>query len=174
MPSNTPLTDAINALTRYANETTGQSDTTLSDAVGTLVAGYGGGGGSGEDYIQFKTTPSETALTVEYNAGSFTLGAAYAVFVHSTNSGNDPSHATIVDGGRYHLPYTEMGSSGKDFGRITTRKAGSGTDYWNNPYITVTQSGSTLTITGNNSQGWWMGGVEYSFYIQNFNDWASR
>ena len=42
MPSNTPLTDAINALTRYANETTGQSDTTLSDAVGTLVAGYGG------------------------------------------------------------------------------------------------------------------------------------
>lgn len=45
MPSNTPLTDAINALTRYANETTGASDTNLSDAVGTLVAGYGGGGG---------------------------------------------------------------------------------------------------------------------------------
>lgn len=44
--STTPLTDAINALTRYANETTGASDTTLSDAVGTLVAGYGGGGGS--------------------------------------------------------------------------------------------------------------------------------
>lgn len=44
MPSNTPLTDAIEALTRYANETTGASDTTLSDAVGTLVAGYGGGG----------------------------------------------------------------------------------------------------------------------------------
>ena len=44
MPTTTPLTDAINALTQYANETTGQSDTTLSDAVGTLVAGYGGGG----------------------------------------------------------------------------------------------------------------------------------
>ena len=41
----TPLTDAINALTRYANETTGQSDTTLSDAVETLVSGYGQGGG---------------------------------------------------------------------------------------------------------------------------------
>lgn len=40
-----PLTDAINALTRYANETTGASDTTLSDAVETLVAGYGQGGG---------------------------------------------------------------------------------------------------------------------------------
>lgn len=47
--STTPLTDAIEALTRYANETTGASDTNLSDAVGTLVAGYGGGGG--EDYL---------------------------------------------------------------------------------------------------------------------------
>lgn len=45
MPNATPLTDAINALTRYANETTGASDTTLSDAVGTLIDGYGGGGG---------------------------------------------------------------------------------------------------------------------------------
>lgn len=47
MPSTTPLTDAINALTQYANDTTGASDTNLSDAVGTLVAGYGGGGGGG-------------------------------------------------------------------------------------------------------------------------------
>ena len=47
--STTPLTDAINALTQYANETTGASDTNLSDAVGTLVAGYGGGGGSNKE-----------------------------------------------------------------------------------------------------------------------------
>ena len=39
----TPLTDAINALTTYANEVTGKSDTTLSDAVESLVDGYGGG-----------------------------------------------------------------------------------------------------------------------------------
>ena len=43
MPNTTPLTDAINALTTYANETTGASDTNLSDAVETLVDGYGGG-----------------------------------------------------------------------------------------------------------------------------------
>lgn len=36
----TPLTDNINALTKYANETTGASDTTLSDAVNTLVNGF--------------------------------------------------------------------------------------------------------------------------------------
>lgn len=46
-----PLTDAITALTRYANETTGASDTTLSDAVRTLCDGYGGGGGYSIDEI---------------------------------------------------------------------------------------------------------------------------
>lgn len=42
----TPLTDSINALTTYANEVTGGSDTTLSDAVHTLASGYGGGDSS--------------------------------------------------------------------------------------------------------------------------------
>ena len=68
MPSNTPLTDAIEALTRYANETTGASDTTLSDAVGTLVAGYGGGGGAsvGTHKVELgQYTPSAT--------GTFTI-----------------------------------------------------------------------------------------------------
>lgn len=41
----TPLTDKINALTAYANEVTGESDTTLSEAVHTLADGYGQGGG---------------------------------------------------------------------------------------------------------------------------------
>lgn len=41
----TPLTDAINALTAYANSVTGASDTNLNDAVHTLADGYGQGGG---------------------------------------------------------------------------------------------------------------------------------
>ena len=53
-----PLTDAINALTTYANEITGQSDTTLSDAVESLVDGYGGGGGAGIKYY----LPSDAEL----------------------------------------------------------------------------------------------------------------
>ena len=44
-----PLTDAINALTTYANTVTGASDTTLSEAVATLASGYGGGG---DDYME--------------------------------------------------------------------------------------------------------------------------
>lgn len=52
MPTTTPLTDAINALTTYSNTVTGASDTTLSDAVATLAAGYGGGGSS--DVLNWK------------------------------------------------------------------------------------------------------------------------
>lgn len=39
-----PLTDAITALTTYANTVTGASDETLSEAVATLANGYGQGG----------------------------------------------------------------------------------------------------------------------------------
>lgn len=42
----TPLTDAINTLTTYANSVTGESDTNLTDAVHTLADGYGQGGGA--------------------------------------------------------------------------------------------------------------------------------
>lgn len=38
------LTSRIQALTAYANEVTGESDTTLADAVATLAEGYGSGG----------------------------------------------------------------------------------------------------------------------------------
>ena len=56
----TPLTDSINALTAYANETTGKQDTTLSDAVGSLVEWYGGGSGVWES-MQI-TAPSSYSI----------------------------------------------------------------------------------------------------------------
>lgn len=61
--STTPLTDAINALTTYSNETTGESDTTLSAAVATLIAGYGGGGGYDINDIADGSEPSG-AITI--------------------------------------------------------------------------------------------------------------
>lgn len=61
-----PLTDAINALTRYANEVTGQSDTNLSDAVRTLCDGYGGGGGL-ETLGTFQVTENTHSFTVNFD-----------------------------------------------------------------------------------------------------------
>jgi len=80
MPNTTPLTDAINALTTYANETTGASDTNLSDAVGTLVGGYGqGGDGITIDNMIEKELP-ESAVNVSYSGTATTLSSVFSGF----------------------------------------------------------------------------------------------
>lgn len=64
----TPLTDAINALTTYANGVTGESDTTLSDAVHTLGSGYGGGGNTYPflvSYERIDVTEDLTSMTTQ-------------------------------------------------------------------------------------------------------------
>ncbi len=63
MPTQTPLTDEINALTQYANTITGASDTCLSDAVATLADGYGGGGSG-----SVVPVPTGKPLTDQINA----------------------------------------------------------------------------------------------------------
>ena len=66
----TPLTDGINALTAYANETTGASDTTLSDAVGRLCEGYGGGLPTNMAVLQIRYQPeSDNSFTISNPLG---------------------------------------------------------------------------------------------------------
>ena len=70
----TPLTDSINALTTYANEVTGGSDTNLSDAVHTLASGYGGGGASSwtkvaETSYQVSTTSTTSTVVAMWETG---------------------------------------------------------------------------------------------------------
>lgn len=105
--STTPLTDAINALTQYANETTGASDTTLSDAVGTLVAGYGGGGGGGPISLLDTLTVSTDSRTYNldltpyasydfvYVYGNVTLSAAD--WLYFVQNGSSPSGGTYTN-----------------------------------------------------------------------------
>lgn len=47
------LADSIEALTTYSNSVTGESDTNLSDAVESLADGYGGGGGSADNTLEY-------------------------------------------------------------------------------------------------------------------------
>ena len=90
--STTPLTDAIEALTRYANETTGQSDTTLSDAVGTLIDGYGqGGGGWTTDGIASKTEPN----------GAITISSAVGTILSRAFSGYTGITEVTIEGDPY-------------------------------------------------------------------------
>lgn len=55
MGANDPLTSNINALIALANSATGEVDTNLSDAVHTLIDGYGQGGGSSWTKVCEKT-----------------------------------------------------------------------------------------------------------------------
>lgn len=104
MPTTTPLTDAIQALTQYANETTGASDTTLSAAVGTLVAGYGGGGGVSIDDIA-KTVQPSGAITL---SDSVTTIGEYAFAGKPITSITGRGVTSIV--GQYSLQNTQIES----------------------------------------------------------------
>lgn len=82
----TPLTDSINALTTYANEVTGASDTTLSDAVHTLASGYGGGGsGSVKTGSFVGDGTKEVDLSIEFEPDVIII-----------DSGLDPSQSGYI------------------------------------------------------------------------------
>ncbi len=72
----TPLTDRIEALTAQANAVTGASDTTLTDAVGTLIAGYGSGGIDVTITSEISFSPDLADFL--YNAIGGEVGATYA------------------------------------------------------------------------------------------------
>lgn len=88
-----PLTDAINALTTYANSVTGASDTTLSDAVDTLVDGYGGGGGGGATgtYTDTAGTTSCTVSGIGLDSLSF-----FVMAWTQTGSGTASGWRTVI------------------------------------------------------------------------------
>lgn len=72
------LTSRIQALTSYANEVTGASDTTLADAVATLADGYGSGGVSNGSFVGDNTS----AVTI--NTG---LSSVHGFTIYRTDNG---------------------------------------------------------------------------------------
>lgn len=81
-----PLTNAINALTAYANEVTGESDATLSDAVHTLADGYGQGGDTFEG-LRLVSADSNTGRPTSYKWEGNTI-PAYGLFYCYYGTGN--------------------------------------------------------------------------------------
>lgn len=96
------LTDKINALTAYANEVTGESDTTLSEAVHTLADGYGQGGG---DTI-WTAIVERTATEINDKDGLCKVVGSYA-FRDCTSlvSAIFPSATSIGINAFYSCPY---------------------------------------------------------------------
>lgn len=106
-----PLTDAINALTTYANTVTGASDTTLSDAVATLASGYGGGGTDYMEQYLKKTIQSYSNSNVNSATPKFMFYE-----IGTLTSLSLPNALTIEQGGLYKTGISTVHAS--DFAKV--------------------------------------------------------
>ena len=87
----------LSALLTAANTKTGESDTTLTDAVQTLIDGYGGGGGggTGASVIASGTfTPSTTATSQNVAIGKKMAQADFMILVYADDETEVPYDTT--------------------------------------------------------------------------------
>lgn len=124
----TPLTDAITALTTYANEITGESDTTLSDAVRSLADGYGQGGPL--TLIGTKTfeglsdyTDTSTWDVYDTNIDIKNTDYAYGLIVITS----DAAITTSTEWGMTVVPFGRYTSNGNIFTGQALQQKGSAT-----------------------------------------------
>lgn len=95
----TPLTDGITALTTYANEVTGASDTNLSDAVYSLAEGYGQGGASNVVTGTFKSATVGASVDVDVDYSGTGYPIAMLIFVaEGANNDNGTFYGTVLRG----------------------------------------------------------------------------
>lgn len=112
------LTPKIEALTAYANEITGKSDTTLSDAVASLADGYGQGGSISEGIVIKSRNDRNFATEVDYYGEilpRYIFGAARgdSTFTWaSLNKVNFMNESVYLSWGNFmYAPLTELATS---------------------------------------------------------------
>ncbi len=148
----TPLTDAINALTAYANGITGKSDANLPDAVRSLADGFGGG----SSVYSGTYTPSEDTLGPSFDIG----GSNFSHFLVCATA--DPRES--LNKKCFLFAYTTFGSVDE----ITLATNNSGATYTGGifAYKWFGKSGSTVNCTNRQATnagntGYWVAGVTY-------------
>ena len=149
-----PLTDSINALTVYANETTGKQDATLSDAVYTLASGYGGGDSgvktdSGIAYIE------ADAMTISIN---HSLGdkADFAMIRMDYDDASSVPYGCCVTCVYNRLPYANMPNQTKDIIKFTFvyRHPTSGNFLAGEYQVSASKNTATSFSFDRGNQGW--------------------
>jgi len=123
-----PLTDKINALTAYANEVAGDSDTTLSDAVAALADGYGQGGGGTYPYLV-----SYERIEVTEDLTSMTTNTFLSTYLPDLNSAPYPTILYLIENTYTDSQYSAQaavrlsslsGSYSGSTGRLFVRSSG--------------------------------------------------
>lgn len=165
-----PLTDAINALTRYANETTGASDQTLSDAVRTLCDGYGGGGGDAPSFVHvFSVTPTEDTAEVTVSADF----GSYAPNMFAFNADGElirPTGSTLgaLSGSISYITNrssTVTATQGAD-NHTDTINASGATDWWGRTLrVTATTSTAKFELYRTDRPFRFLAGQKYIFVV---------
>ena len=166
-----PLTDAINALTTYVNEITGKSDTTLSDAVESLVDGYGGGGGGGAVTGTYTLSSSSKSIDISYSLDAVPT-VAVLVYRGVTETLPDATYAVAAVG--VHVSgATDIyvsSSAKKSIGVFDTLVTQDTTGKLTRSNITSASYGvtemtsSSVTFKTGSNQSYWRQGT-YDYYI---------
>ena len=134
----TPLTDRITALTAQANATTGASDTTLTDAVGRLIDGYG----VGIDVTftdGFPRQGSDAFVDYLFLAVNGEVGKPYVAILKNAN---DPNLHQLLLCLAFFKPSASSAISG---GGVRQNVSASGTTYSN---ITIASSWDAQASVG--------------------------
>lgn len=90
----------LSALLSAANTKTGESDTTLTDAVQTLIDGYGGGGGGGTGASEIASgtfTPSSDSTTQNLAIGKKMAQTDFLIVIYADN-GTEVAYDTTYKG----------------------------------------------------------------------------
>lgn len=149
------LTSRIQALTTYANEVTGESDTTLSDAVATLAEGYGSGSGSGGltllntitfDSVRGQRVNIDASWFDNYNyvliVPSFTVAGGDWIYINSTGENSDGSYYTSSTA-NYDYTFGLVGTTSGKFSIL--RFMGNGVAYTTFIYFYTYSASKTMT-----------------------------
>lgn len=153
----TPLTDGINALTQYANEVTGKQDTTLSDAVGSLVEGYGGGAGVTSGTF----TPS--ANTVDYSIDTGVTGLTHFLLTAHTLPYAESQNARVFGTEYVDLQSGFMVNTHGNGNTVTSPNQASVFQTGHSYYPTV--NGTVISRAGSSGYvGFLCAGIQYDWY----------
>lgn len=90
----------LSALLTAANTKTGESDTTLTDAVQTLIDGYGGGGGGGTGASEIASgtfTPSSNSTAQDIAIGKKMAQTDFLIVIYAGN-GTEVAYDTTYKG----------------------------------------------------------------------------
>lgn len=147
----------LSALLTAANTKTGESDTTLTDAVQTLIDGYGGGGGGGSGLVKtyIATTASEMTLQDFLAANPVSLKYRSGVVLLTIEASTAPTKGTSTANFILFF-YSYANSTYTNHGMITSYKTGLDSPNNMNINTAVANAGnffdiSNDCITSNNS-----------------------